>query len=403
MCPSSGGGSGLGGPRTKPRSWEHQIGGTPTSRSLQRSRNDMWLVRRTDSDRPIVLIADDDAASRRLIELWLEGMGVRTLAAADGVGALALARAGLPDLALLDVMMPGLDGFEVARELKRDPAVCGTPIVMITSLGDVDDRVRALDAGADDFLSKPVDPAELQSRVRSLLKTKALGDRLREHERELEAAVEAKTADLQAALDRAEMATLDTIQRLSRAAEYRDEATGAHITRVSHYAYVIARGLGEPDAWCRTVMHAMPMHDVGKIGIPDRILLKPGKLDADESAVMRTHARIGASILSGSSSDVLQTAEIIALTHHERWDGTGYPAALAGEEIPLAGRIAAIVDVFDAVCSKRPYKSAVPPADAARIVESERGAHFDPDVADAFVLARDELLSFAACAGYDSA
>jgi putative two-component system response regulator len=344
-------------------------------------------------DRSRILVVDDDERLRSILEDRLSAWGHEVLVAADGEEALAVAQRELPDLILLDVMMPKLDGFSAARALKNSAETSHIPIVMVTALDEVADRVWALDAGADDFLTKPVDPTELRARVQSLLKVKAYNDYMRHHQEELEAAVAKRTEELRFALDRLEVASLDTIYRLSRAAEYRDPDTGAHVERVSRFAATLARQMGQPAGFNDLVMWATPMHDVGKIGIPDSILLKPGKLDPDEWRIMQTHTEIGARLLSGSDSALLQMAETIARTHHEKWNGRGYPDGLKGEEIPLAGRITAVADAFDTICSKRSYKEAIRPEDAFDIMVSERGHQFDPSVVDAFVSALPELLA----------
>jgi len=343
-----------------------------------------------------ILVVDDEDRLRRVLEARLIAMGHEVILAVDGVDGLAKATRDMPDLVLLDVMMPKLDGFEVARRLKESPQTGHIPIVMVTALGDVQDRVRALDAGADDFLSKPVDPSELKARVQSLLKVKAFNDHMRHYREELEAEVASKTADLTAALRKIETVTLDTIYRLSRAAECKDEDTGAHVQRVGHYAALMARRTGQAAGFTDLLMYAAPMHDVGKIGIPDRILLKPGKLDADEWRIMRSHTEIGAAILGGSDSELLLMAETIALTHHEKWDGSGYPQGLKGVDIPMAGRLTAIADVFDALCSRRPYKEPFPVDQALDIIREGRAQHFDPDIVDAFLSSQSDLLAIRA-------
>ena len=339
-----------------------------------------------------ILVVDDEDRLRRVLEARLIAMGHEVIMAVDGEDGLAKAGRDNPDLVLLDVMMPKLDGFEVARRLKGSPQTGHIPIVMVTALGGVQDRVRALEAGADDFLTKPVDPSELKARVRSLLTVKAYHDHMRHYQQELESEVAKKTEALQKALRQTQAASLDTIYRLSRAAEYRDEDTGDHLQRVSHYAGAVARRLGQPESFTGILLYAVPMHDVGKIGIPDHILLKPGKLDPDEWLIMRRHAEIGAGILSGSDSELLRMAEDIALTHHEKWDGSGYPRGLREEAIPLAGRITAIADVFDALCSRRPYKEPFPVEKSLGILRSEAGKHFDPAVVNAFFAVQPEIL-----------
>ena len=339
-----------------------------------------------------VLVADDDARQRRILEVRLNAMGHEVILAVDGDDAVQQAVRESPDLVLLDAMMPKMDGFSAARTLKATPQTSHIPIVMVTALSEVQDRVRALDAGADDFLTKPVDPSELKARVQSLLVVKAHSDHMRHCQHDLEAEVAKQTEALREALRKVQATTLDTIHRLSSAAEYRDYDTGDHLGRVSHCAAAVSRKLGQPESFTQMLLYAVPMHDVGKIGIPDRVLLKPGRLDADELRIMRTHVEIGVSILSGSDSEVLQLAEQIAQTHHEKWNGAGYPNGMRGEAIPLAGRITAIADVFDALCAKRPYKDPLPEEMALAIIRSETGQHFDPAVADAFLAVQADIL-----------
>jgi len=294
---------------------------------------------------------------------------------------------------LLDIMMPGMDGFEVAQRLKGDEETRIIPIVMVTALREVEDRVKALEAGADDFLSKPADKIEIKARVRSLLKVKAYNDHMRNYQQELEAEVAKRTGQLKEAFERVKGASLETIYRLSRAAEYKDEDTGAHVKRMSRYSAAVARQMALNDTIVDSILYASPMHDVGKIGIPDRILLKPGRLDREECEIMKQHAVIGGQILEGSDTGFIRLAEIIALIHHERWDGSGYPKGLKGKEIPMIGRIVAIADVFDALISKRPYKEPFSIEKSFGIIKESRGSHFDPDVVDAFFAVENEILT----------
>ncbi len=342
--------------------------------------------------KPVVLVIDDEQLNRRLIEAMLVPMGYSVVLAENGREGLETARRVDPDVILLDVMMPEMDGFDVAARLKSEESTAVIPLVMVTALRDVEDRVRALDLGADDFLTKPVDKLELRARVKSLVKVKSYNDYLRNYQRRLKEEVDLKTVELRNAFERIKVASLDTIYRLSRAAVFKDEGTGSHINRMSHYAAVVARSLGLDEIMVESLIYAMPMHDVGKIGIPDRILLKPGKLDPDEWQLMKEHTTIGARILEGSDVGFMKLAEVIALTHHEKWNGSGYPQGLSGEQIPLVGRIAAVVDVFDALLSARPYKEAFTVEEALRIIRRDTGAHFDPSVVDAFMRAMNEIL-----------
>ncbi|MCB2225468.1 MAG: two-component system response regulator [Desulfarculaceae bacterium] len=340
-----------------------------------------------------ILVVDDEQFNRELLEDLLIPLGYEVASAPDGESALKMAQADPPDLVLLDVMMPGLDGFEVARRLRQDQANEGVPIVMVTALRAVEDRVKALEAGANEFLSKPVDKIELKATVASQMKVKAYHDFMANYQAELEKEVARRTEQLSQAMGRLKQASLDTIMRLARAAEYKDEDTGAHILRMSSYGAAVARHMGLGEEVALWILYAAPMHDVGKIGIPDSILLKPGPLDDEEWEVMKTHTTIGARILSGAKAGYLKLAEIIALTHHERWDGTGYPRGLKGKQTPLVGRIAAISDVFDALISRRPYKEPFSEEKSFDIIAEGKGSHFDPEVVEAFFAVRDEILA----------
>jgi len=340
-----------------------------------------------------ILVVDDEERNLRLMEALLIPFGFEVTFARDGKEALKKVQEEPPDVILLDVMMPKMDGFEAVRRLKENEETRGIPVVMVTSLKEVEDRVRALEAGADDFLTKPVEKTELRARVQSSLKVKAYYDHMRDYQKELEAEVAKKTKQLRLSFEKIKGASLDTIHRLSKAAEYKDEDTGAHILRMSNYSAAVARKMGLNDKVVDSILYAAPMHDVGKIGTPDRILLKPGKLDPDEWEIMKQHATIGGKILSGSDAGFIRLAEVIALTHHEKWDGSGYPNGVKGAKIPLAGRVTAIGDVFDALTSKRPYKEPFSLEKSFGIIREGRGNHFDPDVVDAFFAIEDEVLS----------
>lgn len=342
---------------------------------------------------PEILIVDDMDRNLRLLEGFLTPLGYRVNLARDGWEALEKVRRHPPDVILLDVLLPGLNGFKVVEQLKEDEETRIIPVVMVTTLSGREERVKALAAGADDFLSRPVNWAELQARVQALLKVKAHNDRMKDYQQSLEAEVTQHTEALRLAYESIRRASLDTIHRLARAAEYRDEGTGAHIRRMSHYAATVARQMGQSERMVESLLYAAPMHDVGKISVPDHILLKPGKLDPDEWAIMKAHTTIGGRILAESEAELIQLAEVIALTHHERWDGRGYPKGLKGTAIPLAGRITAIADVFDALTSDRPYRKALALEQAFDILKTGRGSHFDPDVVEAFFAAEGEILS----------
>lgn len=283
-----------------------------------------------------------------------------------------------PDLVLLDLQMPGMDGFELMDRLgPLTDNGSGVPFLVLTADATDETRRRALSVGARDFLTKPLDRIELLLRVRNLLQVKQLQDRLREQNADLEDKVAERTRDL-------DQSRLEVLERLALAAEYRDDDTQEHAWRIGRIGALVAVALGLPEAEVELIARAAPLHDVGKIGIPDAILLKPGRLTDEEFEVIKTHPRIGAEILTGSRSPLLRLAERIALTHHERWDGGGYPRGLSGEEIPIAGRIVAVADVFDALTHERPYKHAWTVEKAVAEILGQVGRHFDPCVVDAF-------------------
>jgi len=332
-----------------------------------------------------VMVVDDEVLNLKLIQAMLKPQGYQVILAGDGAECLAKIEEDPPDLVLMDIMMPHMDGFEVVRTLKTRPHLALIPIVMVTALQDINDRVKALEVGADDFLTKPVDRMELRARVRSLLKVKAYNDHMANYRMELEREVAAQTEELRLAHSKLRDASLETIFRLARAAEYKDEDTGAHIISMSRISAYLAECLGLNPTAVERILYASPMHDIGKIGIPDRILTKSGPLNDEEWGVMRMHPIYGAQILEGSRIGFISLGEVISLTHHEKWDGSGYPHGLAGTRIPLVGRIVAVADVFDALRSKRPYKPPLSLEQTVEIIRAGRGTHFDPRVADALL------------------
>ena len=307
---------------------------------------------------PLILAVDDEPSNLSLLRQILQD-SYRMSFAKDGERAIALARLERPQLILLDVMMPGMTGHEVCRRLKADPALASTPVIFVTALVDPQDELAGFEAGAVDYIAKPFSPPIVRARIRTHLSL--------------------------VRFDEVRRTQLQVVQRLGLAAEYKDNETGLHVIRMSHYAHLlgIAAGLGEDEA--DDLLHAAPLHDVGKIGVPDRILQKPGPLSPDEWAEMQRHVSIGADIIGEQSAGMLAMARDIALTHHEKWNGEGYPAGLAGTAIPLVGRIVAIADVFDALTSKRPYKEAWPVERAVDYLLDQRGRHFDPALVDLFV------------------
>jgi putative two-component system response regulator len=337
-------------------------------------------------ENPRILAIDDEPDNLLLMRQALRQIGYPECATeTDPVRAVARFHAEDFDLVLLDYNMPGMSGLEVLSAIYEKSRREQIPVVMVTAQGDRDTRLITLNAGAKDFLAKPVDLAELTVRVHNLLETRQLHLQQRQYNQQLEATVAERTAELHST-------RLEVIRRLARAAEFRDNETGVHVQRMSMYAEVIARQMGMAAADLDLLLNASPMHDLGKIGITDLILLKPGKLTEEEFYAMKTHTLIGASILAGHDAELLRTAHDIALYHHEKWNGSGYPHQLAGEDIPLFARIAAVADVFDALTMVRPYKQAWDPADARREIASLSGTHFDPAVATAFDACFDEIL-----------
>ncbi len=303
----------------------------------------------------------------------------------DPVEALSWAKTHIPDLILTDYKMPNMDGVEFTQWLRKIPSCTDIPVVIITCLEDKTIRYRALEAGATDFLNKPIDHHECRARCRNLLQLRRQQMIIKDRAKWLEDEIREKTYELQ-------LREKETLLRLARAGEYRDEDTGKHVERMARCARLISHELGLPEARCELLEHAAPMHDIGKIGIPDHILLKPGKLSPSEWQAMKTHTRIGYEILRDSPSEFLQTGAVIALNHHERYNGQGYPRGLAGTDIPLEARIVAVSDVFDALMSERPYKKPWTLQQSLDYLKQEKGQHFDPDCVDAFFARLDQIV-----------
>jgi len=330
-------------------------------------------------DNKHILIVDDEPTNLKLLDKMLRGQGYQDLVlVGDSREVIDRYQAARPDLILLDINMPHLDGYQVMEQLKalNDPLL--PPIIILTAQHGKDYLLRALAAGARDFVTKPFDRNELLMRVRNLLDAQLAHRLMHDQKKVLEEMVQSRTEELR-------NTRLQVVQRLGMAAEYRDEETGSHILRMSHICALLARATDWSDADCELILNASPMHDIGKIGIPDAVLLKPGKFEPQEWEIMKTHAAIGGKLLDGDDSDLMRMAREIALTHHEKWDGSGYPNSLAGEAIPQAGRIAALADVFDALTSERPYKKAWTITAAVDLIKENRGKHFDPNLVDVFL------------------
>ena len=326
-----------------------------------------------------ILIIDDQLTSRQILKQLVSAIE-QNLAVQDfanPVEALAWTVKNPVDLVLVDYKMPEMNGVEFIRKFRMNHASTHVPVIMVTSIEDRNIRYEALGVGATDFLMKPVDHHECRARCRNLLTQHQQYKIISDRSRWLERRVAEATSEIR-------MRERETLLRLARAGEYRDEETGNHIIRMAKYSRIIAEELGLSRDDAEVIEMAAPMHDIGKIGIRDDILLKPGKLTSEEFEIMKTHTIIGHDILKDSPSKFLQMGGIIALGHHEKYDGSGYPYGKKGEEIPIEARIVAVADVFDALVSERPYKNAWPTHAALEYMDSHRGRHFDPEILDAF-------------------
>ncbi len=327
----------------------------------------------------VVLLVDDDPLSLRLLSeiLRMEGF-CNVLSTTDPREVDDLCSAHDVDLIVLDIYMPYLNGFQVMARLQENDETAEIPIIVISALSDTETCNRVWENGAWDFLLKPFNHREVLSRIRNALQARLLYKQVRSNNERLERQIEERSREIY-------HTRLKIIHRLSRAAEYRDNETGMHILRMSRYSMLLARGIGMSEKDCEVILHASPLHDIGKIGIPDSILLKQGRLSAGEWEIMKGHTLIGVKILDGDDCEFLEAARTIALGHHEKWDGSGYPHGRKGEAIPLMARIVAVADVFDALTSQRPYKEAWSMAHAFDYIRSEKGGHFDPLLAECFL------------------
>ncbi len=333
-----------------------------------------------------VLIVDDSDINLTLIKALVTKLGnCSPVLFEHPVRALEWCEENLPDLVIVDYMMPEINGLQFIDSFRKMRGYEEIPVLMVTANDQKDVRYDALAGGANDFLTKPIDRIEFSARVRNMLALRTGQRLLQDRAKHLASEVEIKTAEIR---EREK----ELIFRISRAAEFRDPETGAHIQRMAHYSKIIAGALGLDNRMQRLILEAAPMHDVGKIGIRDDILLKNGRLTPEEFDIMKQHARMGFELLNGSASEIIQLGAEIALSHHEKFDGTGYPAGLVGEQIPLVGRIVAVADVFDALTSERPYKKAWSDEDACNLLKEGKGTHFDPKCVEAFLAQWDQVV-----------
>lgn len=354
------------------------------------------------AEKPTVLVIDDTPSNLVLMSRLLKDhYNVRV--ANNGEAGLKLAATGQPpDLILLDVMMPDVDGYEVCRRLKADPTLRDIPVIFLTALSEPGDEEKGLELGAVDYISKPISPPIVLARVRNHLALKASADFLRDKNKYLEAEIGKRTCEVQAIQD-------VTILAMASLAETRDNDTGNHIRRTQFYILALAEELKDHPRFAHyltprnieMLYKSAPLHDIGKVGIPDRILLKPGRFDPDEFEIMKTHCTLGRDAIEhaerslGTRVEFLATAKEIALCHHEKWNGSGYPHGLSGDAIPISARLMAVADVYDALISRRIYKEGMPHEQAVEIIRKESGSHFDPDIIDAFIAIHEQFRSIA--------
>ncbi len=341
-----------------------------------------------------ILLVDDMPVNLRMLSDMLVAAGYRTRSARSGEMALRAASEQPPDLVLLDIMMPQMDGYEVCRRLKANPALSHVPVIFLSALGDTGDKVEAFAAGAVDYITKPFQIDEVCARVHTHLRLHQLQEEVEAHRHQLEVLVAEQVQEI---MD----SHIATIFAMARLAESRDDETGTHLERVQSFCGLLGEGVagrhdGLDSEFVRHLVHAGPLHDIGKVGISDAILLKPGRLTADEFETMKTHTTVGAQTLEavqrGNPSNAFIGMGIeIARSHHERWDGGGYPQGIAGDRIPLSSRIMAVADVYDALRSRRVYKPAMPHGEACRIINDGSGSQFDPCVVDVFLQRADEF------------
>jgi len=376
------------------------------------SENELTCQQREEPDK--VLMVDDNPTNLQVLQATLEGRGYRLLAARDGASALAVTAKARPDLILLDIMMPEMDGYEVCRRLKSDPVTYEIPVIFLSALGQTEDKVKGLGMGAVDYITKPFQPEEVIARVNIHLTLRCLQRQLQQANAELkdlnqnlEKKVEERSRELLQSRDA-------IIFAMAKMTEARDDDTGKHLERICRYVEVLARELAKTDAsidesWIRTVVKTAALHDIGKVGIPDGILLKKGRLTSQEREIMENHPAIGGDTLlelreeMGGGGPFLSRAIEITLGHHEKWDGSGYPFGIKGDGIALSARLVAVADVYDALVSKRVYKPGLSHEDASRLIQEGAGKHFDPRVVAAFLARQEDFREIAATMSDDRA
>jgi putative two-component system response regulator len=336
-----------------------------------------------------LLLVDDIPSNLKVLSSYLKNYDFKIRIARDGADALEQVLRMPPDLILLDIMMPEMDGFETCQRLKANEKTRDIPVIFMSALTEEVDKIKGLEIGAVDYITKPFLQGEVLARIKLHLSLRKLQNQVKQQNIVLEREVKKRTIEL-------EQTHLQLICSLGRAAEFRDNETGMHVIRMSQCARRLAKAMKLSPEYCDLVLNASPMHDVGKIGIPDAILLKPGKLDPQEWEIMKTHTLIGEKILSGNNSELLKMAATLARSHHERWDGSGYPDGLIGESIPLISRITTICDVFDALLSKRPYKQAWSIEEAVAYLKAGSGTQFSPFLIDKFFNCLDDVLKIRA-------
>lgn len=325
-----------------------------------------------------ILVVDDNPENIDVLSGVLSNR-YRIKAAVNGKVAIKIAKAiPKPDLILLDVMMPEIDGYEVCKKLKQDPKTCKIPVIFVTAKTAQKDEEYGFSLGAADYITKPISPPLVLARIKAQLN-------LYDQSRHMEKLVQERTAELNET-------RIEIIRRLGRAAEYKDNETGMHVIRMSKYTKLLAEKSSHDTVWIDHLYNAAPMHDIGKIGVPDNVLLKPGKLDYDEWQLIKMHCEYGVEIIGEHASPLLHMAREVALYHHEKWNGEGYPYGLSGEDIPLSARIVAIADVFDALTSERPYKKAWSVKDAIALIQDEAGKHFDPSLVPPFIESLPDII-----------